>query len=44
METKPAHDAVIKLLKEYGYDENGFAHAYAEAYERENKPLLQEKW
>jgi len=40
METKPARDAVIKLLKEYGYDENGFAHAYAEAYEREDKPLL----
>jgi lipopolysaccharide biosynthesis glycosyltransferase len=40
METKQARDAVIKLLKEYGYDENGFAHAYAEAYEREDKPLL----
>jgi lipopolysaccharide biosynthesis glycosyltransferase len=40
METKQARDAVIKLLKEYGYDENGFVHAYAEAYEREDKPLL----
>ena len=39
METKPARDAVVKLLKEYGYDENGFTHAYAEAYERENKSL-----
>jgi len=40
METKQARNTVIKLLKEYGYDENGFAHAYAEAYEREGKPLL----
>jgi lipopolysaccharide biosynthesis glycosyltransferase len=40
METKQVRDIVIKLLKEYGYDENGFAHAYAEAYEREDKPLL----
>jgi lipopolysaccharide biosynthesis glycosyltransferase len=40
METKQARDAVIKLLKEYGYDKNGFVHAYAEAYERENRPLL----
>lgn len=39
METKPARDAVIKILKEYGYDENGAMHAYAEAYKRENKPL-----
>jgi len=40
METKQARDTVIKLLEEYGYDENGFVHAYAEAYERENRPLL----
>jgi hypothetical protein len=40
METKPARDAVIQLLKEYGYDENGFVHAYAEAYERKDKSLL----
>jgi len=39
METKQACDAVIKLLKEYGYEENGFTYAYAEAYERENKLL-----
>jgi len=39
METKKARNAVIKILKEYGYDENGFVHAYAEAYEREDKPL-----
>jgi lipopolysaccharide biosynthesis glycosyltransferase len=37
METKQARDIVIKLLKEYGYDENGFVHAYAEAYERDDK-------
>jgi len=43
METKQARDAVVKILKEYGYCENEFVHAYAEAYERENKPLLQEK-
>jgi len=36
METKRVRDAVIKILKEYGYDENGFVHAYAEAYKREN--------
>jgi lipopolysaccharide biosynthesis glycosyltransferase len=40
METKQARDTVKKILKEYGYDENGFTHAYAEAYDRENKPLL----
>jgi len=40
METKQARDVVIEILKEYGYDENGFVHAYAEVYERENKPLL----
>jgi len=40
METKQARDVVIEILKEYGYDENGFTHAYAEVYERENKPLL----
>jgi len=36
METKKARNAVMKILKEYGYDENGFVHAYAEAYKREN--------
>jgi len=36
MENKQARDAVIKILKEYGYGENEFVHAYAEAYEREN--------
>jgi len=40
METKRVRDAVKKILKEYGYDENGFVHAYAEAYERENGSLL----
>jgi len=40
METKRARDAVAGLLKEYGYSENGFVHAYAEAYEREKKSLL----
>jgi len=40
METKLVRDAVIKILKEYGYSENGFVHAYAEAYERENKSLI----
>jgi lipopolysaccharide biosynthesis glycosyltransferase len=40
METKQAHNAVVKILKEYGYTENGFVHAYAEAYERENRHLL----
>jgi lipopolysaccharide biosynthesis glycosyltransferase len=34
MERKQARDIVIGLLKEYGYDENGFTHAYAMAYER----------
>jgi len=43
MESKQVSDTVIKILKEYGYDENGFLHAYAEAYERENELLLQEK-
>lgn len=38
MEAKNARDSVIKSLKEYGYDENGFMHAYAEAYERECLP------
>jgi lipopolysaccharide biosynthesis glycosyltransferase len=36
METKQVRDIVIKLLKEYRYNENGFVHAYAEAYERES--------
>jgi len=40
METKRACDAVKKILKDYGYDENGFVHAYAEAYELENRLLL----
>jgi len=43
METKQAYDIVKKILGEYGYDKNGFVHAYAEAYEREDMPLLQEK-
>jgi len=43
METKRGHDIVTDLLKEYGYDENGFVYAYAEAYKHENRPLLQEK-
>jgi len=40
MKTKQAHDVAIQLLKEYGYNENGFTYAYAEAYERGNKHLL----
>jgi len=40
METKPARDSVVKILKEYGYGENEFVHAYAEVYERENRSLL----
>jgi len=43
METKYVCNSVKKILKEYGYGEDGFVHAYAEAYERENRPLLQEK-
>jgi len=37
MQTKKAYNAVIEVLNKYGYDENGFMHAYAEVYERENK-------
>jgi len=40
METKKARNVVKKILEEYGYNENGFVHAYAEAYEIENRPLL----
>jgi lipopolysaccharide biosynthesis glycosyltransferase len=43
METKQARDIVIKLLKDLGYDENGFVHAYAEAYERKDKLFLDDK-
>jgi lipopolysaccharide biosynthesis glycosyltransferase len=43
METKRAYDIVKKILIEYGYDENGFVHAYAEVYKWENRLLLSEK-
>jgi len=35
METKRGRDIVTSLLKEYGYDENGFVYAYTAVYERE---------
>jgi len=40
METKRGRDIVTGLLKEYGYDENGFVHAYAELYEREDSSIF----
>jgi len=40
MQTKRIYGVVSNLLKEYGYNENGFVHAYVKAYERENKLLL----
>ncbi len=40
IETKKGKDTVVSLLKEYNYSENDYIFAYAEAFEREECPLL----
>jgi hypothetical protein len=40
LETKKGKETVASLLKEYCYSENDSIFAYAEAFEREERPLL----